>query len=270
MRDTPADRPTPDAAAGMRIVSWNLLHGGGASASDVEALVHGRQPDLLLMQEATEAIDTLAARIGGHYARVPLPGRRHGLACWSPRPFPSPPASLPLPSGSFVHRVCQIVRVLDANGAGWSVANVHLSHGQFLNRRQLLVIAGHLPPRACVLGDFNLVGPVLLPGFRDVGPRDPTHRMADAVPLRLDRCLVRGLHCLEAVRLPRSRSDHHPIMVRLGTAATNADGATFRTRAEKWAINAMRERRVRDTGAAAASPRRAGAPEAAAPRASRS
>ena len=226
----------------MRIVSWNLLHGAGATAGDVEALVRDRRPDLLLMQEATEAIDALTARLGGYYARVPLPGRRHGLACWSPRPFPVSPASLPLPSGSFVHRVCQIVGAAGGGGEHWSVANVHLSHGQFLNRRQLLVIAAHLPPRACVLGDFNLVGPVLLPGFRDVGPRDPTHRMADTVPLRLDRCLVRGLHCLEAVRLPRSRSDHHPIMVRLAVGASGDGGgrAKLRARAENWAINALR------------------------------
>ena len=141
------------------------------------------------------------------------------------------------------------------------------------------MIAGHLPPQACVLGDFNLVGPVLLPGFRDVGPRNPTHRMADTVPLRLDRCLVRGVQCLEAVRLPRSRSDHHPIMVRLTAAATTGDldrRAKLRARAENWAINALRERReagagrVRDTEAADASPRRAGEPAASARRASRS
>ena len=92
---------------------------------------------------------------------------------------------------------------------------MHLSHGQVLNRRQLRTLAGHLPPRAAVLGDYNLVGPVLLPGFRDVGPRRPTHRAGDVVPLRLDRCLVRGLACVEARVLPRGSSDHKPILVRL-------------------------------------------------------
>jgi endonuclease/exonuclease/phosphatase (EEP) superfamily protein YafD len=98
------------------------------------------------------------------------------------------------------------------------VANVHLSHGQFLNRRQLRWIAQHLPPRAAVVGDYNLVGPALLPGFRDVGPRVPTHRMKDVVPLRIDRCLVRGLDCLAASALPKGASDHRPISVHLDAA----------------------------------------------------
>ncbi len=248
-----------EGAAGLRIVSWNLLHGAGATAADVEALVCERKPDLLLMQEATAAIDTLPARIGGHYARVPLPGRRHGLACWAPLPFARPPSSLPLPSGSFIHRVCQIVHGRDVAGEDWSFANVHLSHGQVLNRRQLLVIAGHLPAHAGVLGDFNLVGPVLLPGFRDVGPRDPTHRMVDVVPLRIDRCLVRGFSCVEAERLPRSRSDHHPIMVRLRRISGDRGARPrLRERAETWALNALtRTPDVRDTEAAGGSRHRA-------------
>ena len=245
------------------------MHGAGATAGDIEALVRDRRPDLLLMQEATAAIDTIPDRLGGHYARVPLPGRRHGLACWSPRPFARPPASLPLPSGSFIHRVCQLVHGRDAAGEDWSFANVHLSHGQVLNRRQLLVIAGHLPAHAGVLGDFNLVGPVLLPGFRDVGPRDFTHRMAEVVPLRIDRCLVRGFACLEAVRLPRSRSDHHPIMVRLRLVRGETRPRLLRDRAETWALRMLRERTLRDTEAAGAPRHRAGGRAGVVPPASR-
>ena len=100
----------------------------------------------------------------------------------------------------------------------FSVANVHLSHGQLLNRRQLRRIASRMPPRAAVLGDYNLVGPALLPGFRDVGPREPTHVSLDVWPLRIDRCLVRGLVCSDAAALSRETSDHRPITVRLGTA----------------------------------------------------
>jgi endonuclease/exonuclease/phosphatase (EEP) superfamily protein YafD len=58
----------------------------------------------------------------------------------------------------------------------------------------------------------------LLPGFRDVGPRVHTHVAGDVVPLRIDRCLVRGLTCLEARALLRESSDHRPIVVRLDTA----------------------------------------------------
>jgi endonuclease/exonuclease/phosphatase (EEP) superfamily protein YafD len=39
------------------------------------------------------------------------------------------------------------------------------------------------------------------------------------VPLRIDRCLVRGLDCLSAHALPRASSDHRPIVVRLSARA---------------------------------------------------
>ena len=111
-------------------------------------------------------------------------------------------------------RVCQIVEF-----GGIGIANVHLSHGQMLNRRQLRRIGRALPHRAAVLGDYNLVGPALLPGFQDVGPRHPTHVMGDLVPLRLDRCLVRDLTCVDSAVLPRQRSDHRPIVVTLAVEA---------------------------------------------------
>ena len=192
----------------MKIVSWNLLRRVGASIDDVIRLIEGEQPDLMLMQEATREIDQLTERIGGHYARSPLLGRIHGVACWSRTPFRSPPVVWALQPGALIRRVCQVVEYGD-----FSIANVHLSHGQVLNRRQLRLIAERLPARGAVLGDYNLVGPALLPGFRDVGPREPTHRMADMLPIRLDRCLVRGLDCLHTEILPHRHSDHHPILV---------------------------------------------------------
>ncbi len=197
----------------FKIVSWNLLRRTGAAADDVAALVAQEKPDLLLMQEATRAIGFLLDRIGGYYAWAPLPGRIHGLAMWSPTPWPVPPRVIALPSGALVHRVCQI---LDLGEFG--IANVHLSHGQMLNRRQLRRIVAELPPRAAVLGDYNIVGPALIPGFRDVGPRRPTHAMVEVLPLRLDRCLARGLVCHDHAVLPRGPSDHRPIVVHLGPA----------------------------------------------------
>ncbi|WP_428390654.1 endonuclease/exonuclease/phosphatase family protein [Lichenicoccus sp.] len=194
----------------MKIVSWNLLRRVGASIDDVVALIEAEQPHLLLMQEATREIDHLPSRVGGAYARSPLPGRIHGVACWSPSGFLAPPSVWPLQPGALVRRVCQIV-----DCGAFAVANVHLSHGQVLNRRQLRLIAERLPRCGAVLGDYNLVGPALLPGFRDVGPRGPTHRMADMVGVRLDRCLVRGLECERTAILPHRPSDHHPIMVEL-------------------------------------------------------
>jgi len=204
----------------MKIISWNLLRLTGATLHDIVRLVREERPDLLLMQEATREIDGLPGQVGGFYARSPLPRRIHGVAVWSATAPVRPVTVLPLPPGALIHRVCQIVHLEE-----FSVANVHLSHGQMLNRRQLRRIAERLPARGAVLGDFNLVGPALLPGFRDVGPREPTHLAGDIVPLRIDRCLVRGLHCSAAGALPRSASDHRPIVVRLDVAADRVAAA---------------------------------------------
>jgi endonuclease/exonuclease/phosphatase family metal-dependent hydrolase len=203
-----------DEPFGMtKIISWNLLRLKGAMLSDVVDLVERERPDLLLMQEATHEMDGLPDRLGGFYARAPLPGRIHGVAMWSRRRLPEPQV-LPLPAGAVVLRVCQIIDL-----GQFGVANVHLSHGQVLNRRQLRSIARVLPHRAAVLGDYNLLGPALLPGFHDVGPRSHTHVMGEIVPIRIDRCLARGLVCSGARVLPRSTSDHRPILVRLAVPA---------------------------------------------------
>ena len=199
--------------AAFKIVSWNLLRRTGAAVEDVAALIEQEAPELLLMQEATRGIGFLRDRVGGFYAWAPLPGRIHGLAMWSPTPFRTAPRVVTLPSGALVHRVCQVVDLGD-----FGVGNVHLSHGQMLNRRQLRRIVAELPARAAVLGDYNIVGPAMVPGFRDVGPRRPTHAMVDVLPLRLDRCLVRGLVCHGRAVLPRGPSDHRPIVVYLGPA----------------------------------------------------
>ncbi|MCW6509776.1 endonuclease/exonuclease/phosphatase family protein [Lichenifustis flavocetrariae] len=194
----------------MKIISWNLLRRVGATQADVVDLVEREKPDLLLMQEVTHQIEGLCDKLGGAFAWRTQPGRIHGLAMWSPVPWVNAPTFGPLRRGALLERIGQIIMVGDLG-----IANVHLSHGQRLNRRQLREIAALLPHRAAVLGDFNLVGPALLPGFRDVGPRGPTHRMIDVLPLRIDRCLVRGLRCDQARILPRRRSDHHPISVTL-------------------------------------------------------
>ncbi|WP_428485714.1 endonuclease/exonuclease/phosphatase family protein [Rhodopila sp.] len=197
-----------------KLISWNLLRLTGASRDDVVRLIRREHPDLLLMQEATREMDGLTRSVGGHYQRDQMPGRVHGLAVWSPVAFPTQPVVLPLQAGAMFTRICQIV-----DFGSITVANVHLSHGQILNRRQLRRIARVLPYRTAVVGDYNLIGPALLPGFRDVGPREPTHVAGDMVPLRIDRCLIRGIACLEARALLREASDHRPIVVRLDTIA---------------------------------------------------
>jgi endonuclease/exonuclease/phosphatase (EEP) superfamily protein YafD len=198
----------------IKLVSWNLLRLTGASLGDVVRLIQREHPDLLLMQEVTQEMDGLTRLVGGQYQRDLLPGRVHGLGVWSPGPLPEWPKVVPLQSGAMFDRVCQIIHL-----GSIAVANVHLSHGQILNRRQLRRIAKLLPYRAAVVGDYNLIGPALLPGFRDVGPREPTHVAGDMVPLRIDRCLIRGVACLEARALLRETSDHRPIVVHLSATS---------------------------------------------------
>lgn len=198
-----------------KILSWNLLRLTGASPEEVAALARRERPDLLLLQEATAAMDDLPRLLGGdgHYLRAPLPGRVHGPAAWSPRPPRGPWRVVPLPRGAVFERVCLVLDL----GDGTAVANVHLSHGQVLNRRQLRRVSEALAPHraAAILGDFNLVGPCLLPGYEDVGPRAATHVAGEVVPLRIDRCLARGF-AAESVRvLDRGASDHRPILVEL-------------------------------------------------------
>lgn len=220
------DRPVPGIGQTFRILSWNLLRAVGAPLDEVVDLARSLQPDIFLMQEAGNAFDRLPEILGGHYARIPLPDRIHGTACWSRFAFSRAPLSCALPSGLMVRRTAQLI-----DFGSFSIANVHLSHGQILNRRQLRRIAPILRPRALVMGDFNLVGPTLLPGFRDVGPREPTHRMADMLPIRIDRCLVRGMTALDTAVLPNRSSDHHPICVTLRLEAPDNHRAFFQRRA---------------------------------------
>jgi endonuclease/exonuclease/phosphatase family metal-dependent hydrolase len=200
----------------LKVISWNLLRVVGAAVEDVSQLVRTERPDLLLMQEATDAMERLPVHVGGNFHWEPLPGRIHGLAAWSPHPLPEPEAlALPVSRipGAVPPRIAQIIRLGEI-----TIANVHLSHGQLLNRWQLLHVARAVDGPTAVIGDYNVIGPTLLPGFRDVGPREPTHVASNLVPVRLDRCLVRGLRCAEARALARGRSDHRPIALQLRTA----------------------------------------------------
>ena len=197
----------------MKVISWNLLRLTGAGVEDVAAVIEQHRPDLLLLQEATEQLSALPARVGGCFFREPLNGRIYGLAVWSPHPL-APPYALPLPvsrvPGRVPPRVAQIVQLGEV-----TFANVHLSHGQFLNRWQLLHIANVLNGPAAVVGDYNAIGPIKLAGFEDIGPRQPTHSPNNTISLRLDRCMARGLRCSYAKVLARGRSDHHPIRLDL-------------------------------------------------------
>jgi endonuclease/exonuclease/phosphatase family metal-dependent hydrolase len=203
----------------LRILSWNLWAHGGADPRDIGRLVDALHPDLVLMQEATAVIDPLVDILGGHYKRVAAPSRNNGPAVWSPRPFDAIAVDLPLATRldfpvpilrRLAVRVALVVRC-----EALEVANVHLDHGQCANRRQLRHILTQHPNLHVIMGDYNALGPARLPAFRDVGPRRATHRMYHCVPLRLDRCLVRGLKASHSVALAYGPSDHRPICVDL-------------------------------------------------------
>jgi len=220
----------------VKVISWNLLRLIGAAVEDVAALIERERPDLLLMQEATRDIEILSALAGGYVCRTPLPARIHGLAMWSPRLLASP-CSLPLPTSALPGRVPpRIAQIVEHDGV--TFANLHLSHGQFLNRWQLMHVASAIEGPAAIIGDFNAVGPTFFPGFRDVGPREHTHRSANVVPFRLDRCLVRGLDCTASNTLDRGPSDHRPIVLDL----TPAVGETARPNALARRIERLRRR----------------------------
>ena len=197
----------------MRLISWNLWYRRGAAAADIAALIQQYRPDLFIMQEALDGIEALPRLADGSFHPLPWMGKRYGLAAWLPDdraeithvdlPYSRLPASFP-------PRRAQIIRMGDI-----SVANVHLSHGQFLNRRQLRRIAGEVHGKLAIVGDYNAVGHITLRGFSDIGPRGTTHYAQRMVPLRLDRCLARGLDCVNAEILDRGPSDHRPILLDL-------------------------------------------------------
>ena len=197
----------------VKVVSWNLLHRSGAVVDDIAQIIEEEQPDLFLMQEATGSIDALPTLAEGHYARQPWPGRRHGLAAWCQRqlqdfgPLQLPASALP---GRFPPRFAQLVRLNEI-----TFANVHLSHGQVLNRLQLREISRSTEGPTAIIGDYNTLGPIRLRHFSDVGPKASTHRAQEIVPFRLDRCMTRELRRVSAKALRRGRSDHRPIVIEL-------------------------------------------------------
>ena len=216
----------------MKVVSWNLLRLTGAAVEDVAKLIDIQKPDVLLMQEATRHMEALPGLVGGHFHRLSWLGRIHGLAVWSPTHFPCPVAlSLPasrLP-GRLPRRRAQIIQMGEM-----TLANVHLSHGQLLNRRQLARVAAALQGKpSAIIGDYNAVGPIFLPGFTDVGPREPTHLSGNVMPVRLDRCLAHGLVCRASAALDFGPSDNRPIRLELQLEGPHAEPAPSRARKDR-------------------------------------
>ena len=210
------DEDRSSHSAHLRVISWNLLRLVGANVDDVAAIIERHRPDLFLMQEATRDLDALPRLVGGHLMHEPLDGRVYGLVAWSPQPF-SFHHALRLPASTMPGRVPpRVAQIFHYRGINF--ANVHLSHGQLLNRRQLLHIGRALEGPSAIIGDYNAVGPIVLTGFKDIGPRRSTVSAGNVISLRVDRCMARGLRCSRAQVLDRGPSDHHPIFVDLRVA----------------------------------------------------
>ena len=195
----------------VKVISWNLLRLTGAAVEDVAALVRCEQPDLLLMQEATDTMDASPLLVGGYSGASPPPseftGSRHGAL-----------------SRSRIIRSCRYPFLADAgygyprgsrncSGLGMSPMPTSIyrmgSCSIACSYCRSLPLLKALRP---VIGDHDAVGPTQLKaGFRDVGPREPTLVARNIVPFRLDRCLVRGLRCAAARTLARGPSDHCPV-----------------------------------------------------------
>jgi endonuclease/exonuclease/phosphatase family metal-dependent hydrolase len=201
---------TTDSSA-LRILSWNVLRKVGAGPDDVAELIAQHKPGLVLLQEADRGMERLPALIGGSFARDAFPGRIHGPAVWSPHTLHRP-RLVRLPGGH-TRRHAQVVELGPV-----TIVNVHLGHGQLTCRRQLREAAGAIAGAGAVIGDFNMIGPAVLPGFTDVGPREPTHVATDLLPVRIDRCFARGMSCRTARALSAGRSDHRPMLLDLAAA----------------------------------------------------
>lgn len=208
-RQAPQPQAQPAPHAGLRIVSWNLLRRVGATCDELARLIEAQHVDIALLQEVTAEFESLPSLVGGAFVRHALPGRIHGPAIWARNGF-ARPRRVPLVSrGIRRHAV-----LADVDGV--SFASVHLSHGQLLCRRQAREASDALLTASAVIaGDFNMVGPLKLEGFREVGPREPTHYANGIVPVRIDRCFVRGFACRQSRALDRGRSDHRPILLDL-------------------------------------------------------
>ncbi len=199
----------PPSAASLRLLSWNLLRRTGVSCAELARLIEAQEVDIALLQEVTEEFEALPSLVGGAFVRHALPGRIHGPAIWA-RNGLALPRRVPLVSRAI--RRHAVMADID----GVSFASVHLSHGQLACRRQAREACDSLLTASAVLaGDFNMVGPLKLEGFREVGPREPTHYARGLLPVRIDRCFVRGFTCRQSRALDRGRSDHRPILLDL-------------------------------------------------------
>jgi endonuclease/exonuclease/phosphatase family metal-dependent hydrolase len=200
-------------------MSWNVLRQRGATPQDVAHLARKHRADIVLLQEASDEFAKLTTLMGGHWKGRRFEGGSDGLGAWSANPFGQIEwIDLPTARGGRWYRP-RLTMVLQLQTG--AIANVHLSHGQRAVRRQLRIAADAVGAAGAVIGNMNMIGPSGLgwgpDRWRDAGPKAPTHTVKGILPLRLDRCLVKGWQVKATTTLDHGPSDHCPIVVDLLT-----------------------------------------------------
>lgn len=142
----------------LRILSYNIRHGGTGRESLIAEVIRDTGPDLVVLQEATrpDAVERIAAGSGlGHW------GAKEGYSCGF--------LSRIEPAGHRWHELPEMRRAfLEINLAGLTVYGVHLSavHGNWTERRrarELRAMLKRTGPRRgefhLFAGDFNTLAP---------------------------------------------------------------------------------------------------------------
>jgi exodeoxyribonuclease-3 len=144
----------------LRVLTYNIQHGGGGREAALSAVVRQASPDLVILQEATrpQVVERLARDSG-----MAQWGSRHGhsLGFMSREPIAHVAWHRPRVSR---HAFIEVVPA----GASWRLFGVHLSavHAAWTERRRvfelralLTSIAQHQHGPHALLGDFNTLAP---------------------------------------------------------------------------------------------------------------
>jgi exodeoxyribonuclease-3 len=157
----------------LRLLSYNIRHGGGGREDALSAVIRSAAPDLVILQEASrpEVVEQVA--------------RATGMAQWGSRRG----NSLGFMSRAPVAHVAwyrprisrhAFLEVVPGNGDPWRVFGVHLSavHAAWTERRRVLelrallnAIRQHQHGPHALVGDFNTVAPGDMLDFRKLPAR---------------------------------------------------------------------------------------------------
>ena len=232
----------------MTLVVWNVQKAWDESIPrDLEKLDREEQPDLLLLQEASEDLRKLESA-SGHFAgswKYPWPGGKMIGVLTASSARPVSVAGLPSRWREFyvtAPKLCLETRYLLPDGDTLLVINVHLMAferwGTVMFRSQLAelreTLEAHNGP-AILAGDFNTwstrrldlleemvrdteMEEVPFPQGRTTGDRGSgfVNRLLGTEPdLPIDRVFLRGFEAESVSLLSQGASDHVPLLVKL-------------------------------------------------------